>query len=113
MLYNYFTLLFYESYKLSKQEQQEKQENLKLNLYLYISSTSMAPQNKTKSSSGFVYELNNFTPCVNTTDAPQEFHKLMRFLGQCNLSYAMIEAPILFCEVIKEVWTTAAYNITY
>ena len=70
----------------------------------------MAPQNKKTSSSGFVYELNNFTACVNTTDAPQEFHNLMRFLGQCNLSYAMTEAPILFCEVIEEVCTTAVYN---
>ena len=73
----------------------------------------MAPQNITKSSSGFVYELNNFTACVNTTNAPQEFYNLMRFLGQCNLSYAMTEAPILLCEVIEEVWTTTAYNITY
>ena len=70
----------------------------------------MTPQYKTTSSSGFMYELNNFTACVNTTDAPQEFHNLMRFLGQCNLSYAMTEAPILLCEAIKEVWTTIVYN---
>ena len=72
----------------------------------------MAPQNKTTSSSGFVYELNNFTACVNTSDAPQEFHNLMKFLGQCNLSYAMTAALILFCEVIEEVWSTTVYNLT-
>ena len=70
----------------------------------------MAPQNKTTSNSGFVYELNNFTACVNTTEVPQEFHSLMRFLGQCNLSYAMTATPILFCGVIEEVWTTVVYN---
>ena len=69
----------------------------------------MAPQNKATSSSGFV-ELNNCTSCVNITDASHEFHKLMRFLGQCNMSYAMTIAPILFCEVIEEVWNTAVYN---
>ena len=36
----------------------------------------------------------------------------MRFLGQCSLSYAITEAPILFCEVVEEVWSTAVYNST-
>ena len=72
----------------------------------------MAPKKNT-SSSGFVYELNNFTACVITADAPQEFHSLMRFLGQCNRSYAMIEAHILFCEVVEEVWRIVVYNSTY
>ena len=63
----------------------------------------MAPQNKTTSSSGFVYELNNFTACVNTADAPHEFQ---------NMSYAMTAAPILFCEVVEEVWSTTVYNLT-
>ena len=70
----------------------------------------MAPQNKTTSNFGFVYELNNFTACVNTTDAPQEFQNLIRFLGQCNMSYVMTTSLILFCEVIEEVWNTAVYN---
>ena len=70
----------------------------------------MAPQNKITSTSGCVYELNNFTACVNTADAPQEFHDLMRFLSQCSLSYAMTATPILFCEVVEEVWNTAIYN---
>ena len=70
----------------------------------------MAPQNKITSNSGFVYELNNFTACVNTADAPQEFHGLMLFLSQCSLSYAMTATPILFCEVVEEVWSTAVYN---
>ena len=72
--------------------------------------TSIAPQNKATSSSRFVYELNNFTACVNTSDAPHEFHSLMRFLIQCNLLYAMTVALILFYEVIEEVWTTIVYN---
>ena len=75
-------------------------------------STPMAPQNKTTSSSGFVYELITFTACVNLAEAPQEFYNMIRFPGQCNLSYAMTEAPILLCEVIEEVWTTAVYNST-
>ena len=72
----------------------------------------MEPQNKTTSSSGFVYELNNFTACVNIAEAPEEFHNLMKFLGQRKLVYAMIEAPVLICEVIEKVWTTTTYNTT-
>ena len=34
----------------------------------------------------------------------------MRFLGQCNLSYAVTEALILLCEVIEEVWTNVVYK---
>ena len=71
----------------------------------------MAPQNKITSSSGYVYELNNFTACVNTADAPQEFHGLL-FLSQCSLSYAMTATPILFCDVVEEVWSTTVYNST-
>ena len=70
----------------------------------------MAPQNKIESSTGYIYELKNFTACVNPIEAPQEFHNFMWFLGQCNLSYSMTEAPILLCEVIKEVWTTDVFN---
>ena len=72
----------------------------------------MAPQNKITSISRYVYELNNFTPCVNTADAPQEFHGLMKFLSQCSLSYAMTVTHILYCEVVEEVWGTAVYNST-
>ena len=70
----------------------------------------MAPQNKITSISGCIYELNNFTTYVNTADAPQEFHDLMRFLSQCSLSYAITATPILLCEVVEEVWNTAVYN---
>ena len=72
----------------------------------------MAPQNKTTSSSEFVYELNNFNACVNIVEAPREFHNLMKYLGQCKLVYAMTEALVLICEVIEKVWTTATYNTT-
>ena len=72
----------------------------------------MAPQNKITSSSGYVYELNNFTACVYMADAPQEFHGLMKFLSQCSMSNAMTATSILFCEVVEEVWSTAIYNST-
>ena len=54
----------------------------------------------------------NFTACVNPNEAPQKFHNLMRFLGQCNMSYTMTEEPILLCEVIEEVWTTDVFKST-
>ena len=72
----------------------------------------MAPQNQIQSSSGFTYKLNNFFSCVNTAEAPHEFHNLMNFIGQCKLVYVMNEAIVLICEVIEKVWTTAAYNST-
>ena len=70
----------------------------------------MAPQNKTQSATGYTYELNNFVACVNPAEAPWEFHNIMNFLGQCKLVYAMTEAPVLICEVVEEVWTTAIFN---
>ena len=33
-------------------------------------------------------------------------------LGLMQVVYAMTEAPMLICEVIEEVWTTATYNTT-
>ena len=73
----------------------------------------MAPQNKTTSSSGFIYELNNFTALFeHTVDAPHEFHNLMRFLGQCKLVYAITEAHVLLCEVIEEVWIQQQFTTT-
>ena len=50
--------------------------------------------------------------CVNLAEAPQEFHNLTNFLGQCKLVYAMTEAPVLLCKVIEEVWTTTVYSLT-
>ena len=70
----------------------------------------MAPQNKITSIFGCIYELNNFTACVNMADAPQKFHDLMRFLSQCSMSYAMTATPILFYEVMEKVWNIAFYN---
>ena len=34
----------------------------------------------------------------------------MTFLSQRSLSYAITATPILFCEVMEEVWSTAVYN---
>ena len=102
---------FYESYKTLKARTTYNKKSLRKFHVLHLS-ILMAPQNKTTSSSGYVYELNNFTACVNTTDAPQEFHGLMRFLIQCSMSNAMTEAPVLFCEVVEEVQSSAVYNST-
>ena len=71
-----FTLLFLHILQTLKARTTNSKKSLRKSLFftLFI---SMAPQNKITSNSGFVYELNNFTTCVNTADAPQEFHGLM------------------------------------
>lgn len=70
----------------------------------------MAPVVKVMSSSGFIYEWNNFVALVNTTSIPQEIHGLMDFINGCKLSYAMLEAPIIYCEVVEKIWTSATYD---
>lgn len=34
----------------------------------------------------------------------------MKFMKGCKLSYAMLKAPTIYCEVVKEIWTSAIYN---
>ena len=70
----------------------------------------MAPIVKIQSSTGFIYEKNNFVAYVDVSVAPTEFHKMMEFIKSCKLSYAMLEAPIIYCEVVEELWTTAIYD---
>ena len=37
---------------------------------------------------------------------------MMDFIKDCKLSYAMLEAPIIYCEVVEEIWTCAEFNNT-
>lgn len=59
---------------------------------------------------GFVYEQNNFTALVEKQGAPLEFHTMMDFISNCKLGYAMLESPILYCEIVEEVWTIAVFD---
>ena len=70
----------------------------------------MAPIVKLMSQTGFIYEKNNFVALVEMDGAHADYHKMMDFIKNCKLSYAMLEAPTIFCEVVEEVWTTAVYN---
>lgn len=58
----------------------------------------------------YIYELNNFMAFVNTTNDPQEFHGLMEFIKDCKLSYAMLEAPTIYCEVMEEIRSVFMYD---
>ena len=51
--------------------------------------------------------------CINKADAPTEFCNLMDFLTQCKLAYSVLEAPILHCEVIEELWVTTFHDSEY
>ncbi|KAL8134767.1 hypothetical protein AgCh_009689 [Apium graveolens] len=59
----------------------------------------------------YVYEKNNFVALVNKEiPASGDYHKMMDLIQSCKLSYAMLESPIIYCEVVEEVWTTATFN---
>ncbi|MGI4673406.1 hypothetical protein ACR2XN_28485 [Klebsiella pneumoniae] len=70
----------------------------------------MAPIVKIQSITGFIYEKNNFVAYVDTEQAPSDFHKMMEFIKHCKLSYAMLEAPTIYCEVVEEMWTSASFD---
>ena len=56
-------------------------------------------------------QKNNFTALVNKgIQQSSDYHKMMDFVKNCKLSYAMLESPTIFCEVVEEIWTTAVYN---
>ncbi|KAL8147280.1 hypothetical protein AgCh_004848 [Apium graveolens] len=68
---------------------------------------------KIMSQTGFIYEKNNFTALVNKgIQQSEDYHKMMDFMKNCKLSYAMLESPTVYCEVVEETWTTAIYNST-
>ena len=65
------------------------------------------------SQTGFIYEKNNFTALVNKgIQQSRDYHKMMDFVKNCKLNYAMLESPTIYCEVVEEIWTTAVYNST-
>ena len=47
---------------------------------------------------------------VDVASAPSEFHKMMEFVKNCKLSYAMLEAPTIYYEVMEEIWTSAIFD---
>ncbi|KAK1368061.1 hypothetical protein POM88_034153 [Heracleum sosnowskyi] len=56
----------------------------------------MAPTNKTMSLTGFTYEKNIFTALVDFENHPESYHKMMKFIKGCKLSYAMLAAPTIY-----------------
>ena len=67
----------------------------------------MAPIVKLMSSTGFIYEKNNFMPYVEKAGTAADFHQMMDFIKRCKLSKAMLTPTPLYHEVIEEVWTSA------
>ncbi|KAL8157708.1 hypothetical protein AgCh_002420 [Apium graveolens] len=49
---------------------------------------------------------------VEKNEAHSDYHKMMDFIKNCKLSYAMLEALTIYCEVIEEIWITAEFNST-
>ena len=73
----------------------------------------MAPVVKIMSQTGLIYEKNNFTALVNKgIQQSEDYHKMMDFVKNCKLNYAILESPTIFCAVVEEMWTTATYNST-
>ena len=68
----------------------------------------MEPQKKNIYLTGVIYEMNNFI-AFTTTDSsvPEEFHSIMKFLGESKLGYRLHEAPTIQCE---EFWSTAEFK---
>ena len=73
----------------------------------------MAHVVKIISQTGFIYEKNNFTALVyKGIQQSGDYHKMMDFVKNCKLNYAMLESPTIYCKVVEEIWTTAVYNST-
>ncbi|KAL8157573.1 hypothetical protein AgCh_002327 [Apium graveolens] len=70
----------------------------------------MAPVVKIMSQSGFVYEKNNFVALVEKNEAHTDYHKMMDFIKNCKLSYAMLEAPTIYCEFEGSDFTNYWWN---
>ena len=61
--------------------------------------------------SGFIYEKNNFAAFVDTKAVEEkEYHRMMEFIKSSQLSYAMTKAPIIYHEIVEEMWTSAEFN---
>ncbi|KAL1811248.1 hypothetical protein ACET3Z_021313 [Daucus carota] len=71
----------------------------------------MAPMKKYTAPSGFIYEKNNFASFVDIKAVEEkEYHRMMEFIKSSQLSYAMLEAPTIYHEIVKEMWTSAEFN---
>lgn len=69
----------------------------------------MLPTFRIMSSTGFIYEQNNFMAYVDTTSEYTEFQGMMEYI-KYKLSYAMLEAATIYCEVIEEIWSTFDFD---
>lgn len=47
---------------------------------------------------------------ADKSGAPQEFQAEMDFIKGCRLSYAMVESPTLYCQIMEKVWTSAIFD---
>ncbi|KAK1401887.1 hypothetical protein POM88_001492 [Heracleum sosnowskyi] len=72
----------------------------------------MAPIVKLMSAGGFIYEKNNSIPFVVKESPNSIFFKMMDFMRNCKLSYAMFHSTPLYNEVIEEIWTSCEYSGT-
>ncbi|KAK1396642.1 hypothetical protein POM88_006505 [Heracleum sosnowskyi] len=72
----------------------------------------MAPIVKLMSAGGFIYEKNNSIPFVVKEGPNSIFFKMMDFMKNCKLSYAMFHSTPLYNEIIKEIWTSCEYSGT-
>ncbi|KAK1374163.1 hypothetical protein POM88_030356 [Heracleum sosnowskyi] len=72
----------------------------------------MAPIVKLMSAGGFIYEKNNSIPFVVKEGPNSTFFKMMDFMKNCKLSYAMFHSTPLYNEIIEEIWTSCEYSGT-
>ncbi|KAK1360430.1 hypothetical protein POM88_044904 [Heracleum sosnowskyi] len=72
----------------------------------------MAPIVKLMSAGGFIYEKNNSIPFVVKEGPNSIFFKMMDFMKNCKLSYAMFHSIPLYNEIIEEIWTSCEYSRT-
>ncbi|KAK1373001.1 hypothetical protein POM88_029194 [Heracleum sosnowskyi] len=72
----------------------------------------MAPIVKLMSAGGFIYEKNNSIPFVVKENPNSLFFKMMDFMKNCKLSYAMFHSTPLYNEIIEEIWTSCEYSGT-
>ena len=106
-----FSLSFYLTHKFSKAKILSSPKAKPFSQQLKLKAT-MAPQTKLMLISGFVYEKNNFVALVDIASSHSDFHIMMNFIKSCKLSYAMLEAPTIYCEVVEEMWTSAQFDRT-
>ncbi|KAK1387174.1 hypothetical protein POM88_015352 [Heracleum sosnowskyi] len=72
----------------------------------------MAPIVKRMSAGGFIYKKNNSIPFVVKESPNSIFFKMMDFMRNCKLSYAMFHSTPLYNEIIEEIWTSCEYSGT-